>query len=684
MHDADARRRAAAGAGGRGRAARGGVSAVPSEPQAGTSPAHPRRRAEDRAADVQVSFGELGELAERPQRRIDDAGRARAALRDAEQRYALAQRATTGVLWEWDATRGAIVRSPRFHDVFGYAVDHVQPTSDWWEQALHPDDRERVVTGIRAVLDGPGGPAGAPPDAWSDSYRLRRANGSYALVVDRAFVVRDAAGRAVRMIGAMEDVTREREAADERDRLLASERAARQVAETARAEAETARAEAERANRAKSEFLAVMSHEIRTPINAIRGYAQLLEIGVGGPVTPHQADYLTRLGTSADHLLGLVNDVLDLAAIDAGQMKVARDPAMTGAAVATAIDLIRPQAGARGVHVVDERPGEVGESYVGDEHRVRQILVNLLSNAVKFTPSGGTVMVCCGGHEGDAPGEADRRTRRWAWVRVSDTGVGIAPWDVGRIFEPFHQALGAPGTVYARPQGGSGLGLSISRRLARLMGGDLTVDSAPGEGAAFTLWLPAAAPDEAASADGPTARRAVQAVAGAMAREEAPLAEHGLGRVGTLLRESVDAVLAAYADQLRDDPTLPEARHLRRAQLEDHQLSLLGDLATSLVIVADAGAEAATLLRDGSVIQRTIAEHHGVRRYAQGWSEEAVRRDHAALRDALERVLREQVGAGVDAATLDEALGVLSTLVRRAEQTSLRAWRQAAQSGELA
>jgi signal transduction histidine kinase len=235
------------------------------------------------------------------------------------------------------------------------------------------------------------------------------------------------------------------------------------VAEAARAEAEAARAEAERANRAKSEFLAVMSHEIRTPINAIRGYAQLLEIGVGGPVTPHQADYLTRLGTSADHLLGLVTDVLDLAAIDAGQMKVACDPAMTGAAVAAAIDLIRPQAGARGVQVVDERPGEVGESYVGDEHRVRQILVNLLSNAVKFTPSGGTVMVCCGGHEGDAPGEADRRTRRWAWVRVSDTGVGIAAWDLGRIFEPFHQALGAPGTVYARPQGGTGLGLSISR-----------------------------------------------------------------------------------------------------------------------------------------------------------------------------------------------------------------------------
>jgi signal transduction histidine kinase len=286
------------------------------------------------------------------------------------------------------------------------------------------------------------------------------------------------------------------------DHLLA-EQMARAEAEAAREEAERARRAADAANAAKSAFLATMSHELRTPLNAQIGYAQLLELGLAGPLTPAQREYVGRLTTSSHHLLGLINDVLDLAKIESGETHVARAPAATGAAVRTAFDLTLPQAAARGLRLENALDGRDGEAYVGDEHRVRQILVNLLSNAVKFTDPGGTVRVSSGAAaEAPALAGALRGAGPWAWVRVDDTGVGVPPDEQARIFEPFHQV----NARHTRTAGGTGLGLAISRRLARLMGGDLTVESTPGAGSRFTLWLPGVA--GARGAGGGGARRA--------------------------------------------------------------------------------------------------------------------------------------------------------------------------------
>ena len=248
-------------------------------------------------------------------------------------------------------------------------------------------------------------------------------------------------------------------------------------------EAEGARAAAERANQAKSQFLSTMSHEVRTPINAVIGYAELLQMEIAGPLTEMQRDYLVRVRGASQHLLALIGDVLDLSRVEAGEMQVGDNAVRLRETVNGALDLVRPQATEAGVEIeFDPGPDAV---YRSDPGRVGQILVNLLSNAVKFTESGGRVRVIC-----TVTDDAEvRSARAGPWIRtdVEDTGIGVAPEHAEEIFEPFYQVEGG----YTRESGGTGLGLAISRRLARLMGGDITLQSRPGEGSRFTLWLPA-------------------------------------------------------------------------------------------------------------------------------------------------------------------------------------------------
>ena len=259
------------------------------------------------------------------------------------------------------------------------------------------------------------------------------------------------------------------------DELAAANRRLQQTmteAESARSEAERARGESEAANRAKSDFLAMMSHELRTPLNAIAGYAQLLEMGIHGPVTEQQRDAINRIVRSQAHLLTLINDVLNFARIDAGQMRYVVQDVPMHDTLAGLEPLVGPQIAARHLtYTYDACGPDIVAAADGD--KVRQVVVNLLSNAVKYTPVGGTVRLAC---------DADVATVR---VHVTDTGPGIDPEQLPVIFEPFvqgHRALN-------RPNDGVGLGLAISRDLARGMSGDLTVKSTVGTGSCFELTL---------------------------------------------------------------------------------------------------------------------------------------------------------------------------------------------------
>lgn len=235
-----------------------------------------------------------------------------------------------------------------------------------------------------------------------------------------------------------------------------------------------AREEADAANQAKGDFLTTMSHELRTPLNAIAGYAEILNLEIAGPLTERQRQYVNSIATSERHLLGLINDVLNFAKLEAGHVSFDISPFDMAALIAGLEDFVGPQLNAKQLRYhVRSSPVPL---VCGDEDKVRQILLNLLSNAIKFTPSGGSVEV------------SSRLEDDFVHVAVSDTGDGIPEEKVAAIFEPFVQV----GRAFNSPSAGTGLGLAISRGLARQMRGDLTVVSEPGAGSTFTLSLPIA------------------------------------------------------------------------------------------------------------------------------------------------------------------------------------------------
>jgi signal transduction histidine kinase len=267
------------------------------------------------------------------------------------------------------------------------------------------------------------------------------------------------------IVGVGTEVTESVRARRDAERLWAA-------AEAARAEAERARAEAEAANRAKSEFLAVMSHELRTPLNAIDGYAELMELGIRGPLTEQQREDLGRIRTSQRHLLGLINGVLNYSRIEAGAVRYAVEAVPVAETLATCEALTAPQARARSL-ALGFRGCDPALLARGDREKVQQIVLNLLSNAVKFTEAGGRVELGC-----EVRGEH-------VVITVVDTGRGIPADRLEQVFEPFVQVDASR----TRTQEGVGLGLAISRDLARGMGGDLTAESTPGAGSRFILVL---------------------------------------------------------------------------------------------------------------------------------------------------------------------------------------------------
>ena len=272
------------------------------------------------------------------------------------------------------------------------------------------------------------------------------------------------------VMGIDRDISERRRAEEElaRHRELLEELVASRTAELA-----VERDRAEAADRLKSAFLATMSHELRTPLNSIIGFTGVLLKGLGGPLTEEQSRQLGMVKSSAQHLLALINDILDLSKIEAGELRVSSAPFALAEAVEGCLRALAPAAEKKGLSLVAEVDPAVG-TVRSDRRRVEQVLLNLVSNAVKFTETGSVTVSAV-------------REGPWVVTRVRDTGIGISAEDLPNLFRPFQQLESG----LTRRFEGTGLGLSICRRLAEMLRGEITVESAPGAGSTFSFRLPA-------------------------------------------------------------------------------------------------------------------------------------------------------------------------------------------------
>jgi len=364
-------------------------------------------------------------------------------------------------LWDWDVLTSEVFFSPQLKRMLGYGPDEMAPTLDTWALNIHPGDAERVKAVLGEHLQG-------RRSRYVAEYRLRNRNGSYLWVHDQGQVCeRDAAGGATRVVGMVQDITErkrtESELARHRDRL-------EQLVEERTAALSIAKEAAEAASRAKSSFLTNMSHELRTPMAAILGMTHLALQRADDPVL---RDQLHKADQASQHLLALINDILDISKIEADRMTLEATDFTLGSVVDSLVHMAGHRAAEKGLQLQIDLPAALATRWVnGDPLRLKQILLNLVDNAIKFTAQG-SVQV-----RAQLTDDADALGLRF---EVTDTGIGIAPEVQGRLFSIFEQADNS----MTRRYGGTGLGLAISRRLAAKMGGDMGVHSVLGDGSTF-------------------------------------------------------------------------------------------------------------------------------------------------------------------------------------------------------
>ena len=391
------------------------------------------------------------------------------AIREREERLNLAISGADLGTWDWDVVSGRIDVNARWAQMLGYVPGELAPHVRVWEQLMHPDDSSRAMTTLNLHLIG-------QMPTYEVEYRLRHKTGKWIWVLDKGRVIeRDENGRPLRACGTHLDITERKEA--EGRLKLAKEEAEQMSRElmqaTTRANEMAARAEA--ANAAKSQFLANMTHEIRTPMNAIIGFSDLL---VDCELTVEQKEHVDIIRDSSHHLLALINDILDVSKIEAGRLQIE----MRDCDLATVLDsieaMMRSLAEQKHLDFAIIRSPDVPALVHTDSSRLRQCLVNLISNAIKFTQEGHVrVRVFLDGEQ------SDPNLR----FEVEDTGIGIPPEKQESVFEAFTQADGTT----TRKFGGTGLGLTITKKLVDLLGGTISLSSQPNQGSVFSLSLPA-------------------------------------------------------------------------------------------------------------------------------------------------------------------------------------------------
>jgi PAS domain S-box-containing protein len=386
-------------------------------------------------------------------------------LTESERKLRLAVEAANVGLWDWNLRSNSVYYSPEWKGQLGYSDTEIADSFEEWQSRVHPDDLDRALSVIAAYLQNPW-------PRYEQTFRMQHKDGTYRWLLAQASVLMDETNAPYRMLGSHVDIT-ERKQVEE---ALVEERAllARRVEERT-ADLSIANAELARAARLKDEFLASMSHELRTPLNAVLGLSEALREESYGPLNNDQDRALATIAESGQHLLDLINDILDLARIGASKMELQLEPVAVATVCEASLRLVK-QAAVKKQITVELMLDPAVDTLCADGRRLKQILVNLLSNAVKFTAPGGRVGL-------EVRGDTNRQT---VDLTVWDTGIGIAGEHLDRLFQPFVQI----DSRLARQYGGTGLGLALVYRMTEMHGGGVAVSSEIGTGSRFTISLP--------------------------------------------------------------------------------------------------------------------------------------------------------------------------------------------------
>lgn len=428
----------------------------------------------DEAAQLSRQFNDmLDTLAKRENEIIES----HQALEQSESRLHQIMDVTGEGIWDWDLKSNQVSHNLSWCNILGLDHSHISHSMETFSSLLHKDDLQTVMGRVQNCLQG--------NEGYSSIHRMLKHDGSVIWVQDRGEVTeRDADGMPLRMLGSIADITQRKLAEDEL-RQINDELEERVEKRTA--EMKAARDEAELASAAKSEFLSRMSHELRTPLNAILGFGQVLTADITQPLTAIQTESVNEMLTAGEHLLELVNEVLDLSRIESGQIDLTMEPVNAVTLISNCVSQLRPLADQSNITMSFEAIEAVAVQ--ADQLRFHEVMINLISNAIKYNKPAGNIWISCNTTD-------DNRLR----ITVQDNGRGIAEADLSRLFRPFERAESAYEGIE-----GTGIGLALVKKLLQAMQSEIHVKTTFGEGSTFWFELPVSAETLAAIPSVPAA-----------------------------------------------------------------------------------------------------------------------------------------------------------------------------------